>query len=128
MRLSLLNVQGPSGVTEQKFSQPVDSPSDREHPFQVPVSGAALWHWVKESPPSALVKYLSRGDLASVLVAQLCPTLCHPVDCSPPGSSVHGILQARTLEWAALQADALLSEHRGSPGTLLPVVLNSGDL
>ena len=30
-----------------------------------------------------------------------CPTLCHPVDCSPPGSSVHGILQARILEWTA---------------------------
>ena len=30
---------------------------------------------------------------------QLCPTLCHPMDCSPPGSCVHGILQARTLEW-----------------------------
>ena len=29
---------------------------------------------------------------------QLCPTLCDPVDCSPPGSSVHGILQARILE------------------------------
>ena len=34
--------------------------------------------------------------------AQLCPTLCHPMDCSPPGSSVHGILQARTLEWVAI--------------------------
>ena len=32
-------------------------------------------------------------------VTQLCPTLHDPVDCSPPGSSVHGILQARTLEW-----------------------------
>ena len=31
-------------------------------------------------------------------VAQSCPTLCDPVDCSPPGSSVHGILQARILE------------------------------
>ena len=30
---------------------------------------------------------------------QLCPTLCDPMDCSLPGSSVHGILQARTLEW-----------------------------
>ena len=30
-----------------------------------------------------------------------CPTLCDPMDCSPPGSSVHGILQARTLEWVA---------------------------
>ena len=37
-----------------------------------------------------------------VLVTQSCPTLCDPVDCSPPGSSVHGMLQARTLEWAAM--------------------------
>ena len=35
-------------------------------------------------------------------VAQLCPTLCDPVDCSPPGSSVHGIFQARVLEWVAI--------------------------
>ena len=36
-----------------------------------------------------------------VLTAQLCPTLCYPMDCSPPGSSVHGTLQARILEWVA---------------------------
>ena len=36
-----------------------------------------------------------------VLVAQSCPTLCDPMDCSPPGS-VHGILQARILEWVAI--------------------------
>ena len=33
---------------------------------------------------------------------QLCPTLCDPIDGSPPGSSVSGILQARTLEWVAI--------------------------
>ena len=33
---------------------------------------------------------------------QSCLTLCDPVDCSPPGSSVHGILQARVLEWVAV--------------------------
>ena len=33
---------------------------------------------------------------------QLCPTLCDPIDGSPPGFSVHGILQARTLEWVAI--------------------------
>ena len=38
---------------------------------------------------------------AKVLVTQLCPTLCDPLDCSPPGSCVHGILQARLLEWVA---------------------------
>ena len=35
-------------------------------------------------------------------VAQLCPTLSDPMDCSPPGSSVHGIFQARVLEWGAV--------------------------
>ena len=34
--------------------------------------------------------------------AQMCMTLCHPMDCSPPGSSVHGILHARILEWVAI--------------------------
>ena len=35
-------------------------------------------------------------------VAQSCLTLCETVDCSPPGSSVHGILQARILEWVVI--------------------------
>ena len=35
-------------------------------------------------------------------VAQLCPTLSDPMDCSLPGSSVHGIFQARVLEWGAI--------------------------
>ena len=35
-------------------------------------------------------------------VAQLCTTLSDPMDCSPPGSSVHGIFQARVLEWSAI--------------------------
>ena len=34
-------------------------------------------------------------------IAQACPTPCNPMDCSPPGSSVHGIFQARILEWIA---------------------------
>ena len=42
-------------------------------------------------------------------VAQSCPTLCNPMDCSPPGSSVHGLLQARILGWVAI------SYFRGSP-------------
>ena len=37
-----------------------------------------------------------------MLVAQSCPTLCDPTDCSPPGSSVHGIFQTRILEWVAM--------------------------
>ena len=41
------------------------------------------------------------GSTAAVKSRQSCPTLCDPMDCSPPGSSVHGILQARAPEWAA---------------------------
>ena len=37
-----------------------------------------------------------------MLVAQLCPTLCNPMNCSRSGSSVHRLLQARILEWAAI--------------------------
>ena len=47
-------------------------------------------------------KYIIHAVRCDVpLVAQLCPTLCDPMDCSPPGSSVHGILQARIPEWFA---------------------------
>ena len=66
-------------------------------------------------------------------VAQSCLTLCDPIDCSLPGSSVHGIPQARILEWVAipfsrglsnsgieprslaLQADSLPSKPPGKP-------------
>ena len=36
------------------------------------------------------------------LVTQMCPNLCDPMDCSPPGFTVHGILRARILEWVAM--------------------------
>ena len=36
------------------------------------------------------------------MLAQSCPTFCYPVNCSPPGSSVHGIFRARKLEWVAV--------------------------
>ena len=66
-------------------------------------------------------------------VTQLCLTLCDLMDCSPPGVSVHGIFQARILEWVTipfsgdlpdpgieprspeLSADSLLTELRGKP-------------
>ena len=38
----------------------------------------------------------------NALFAQLCMTLCDPMDCSPPGYSVHGIFQARILEWITI--------------------------
>ena len=45
-------------------------------------------------------------------VAQSCPTLCDPMDCSLPGSSVPGILQARILEWVAISFSRGSSQPR----------------
>ena len=44
-----------------------------------------------------------------MLSLQLCLTLCDPMDCSPSGSSVHGILQARILEWVAMPFSKVIS-------------------
>ena len=41
---------------------------------------------------------------------QLCPTLCDPMDCSPPGFSVHGISQARIFEWVSISCSRDLSD------------------
>ena len=46
-------------------------------------------------------------------VTQSCPTLCHPMDCSLPGSSVHGIILARILEWVAMSSSGVSSQPRG---------------
>jgi len=45
---------------------------------------------------------LLSNEAAAAKSLQSCPTLCHPIDGSPPGSPVPGILQARTLEWGAI--------------------------
>ena len=52
------------------------------------------------------------GCCTLCFVAQLCPTLCDPVDCRPPGSSVHGTLQARALEWVAMPPSRGSSQPR----------------
>ena len=57
-------------------------------------------------------KSLENESEVKVLVAQSCQTLCDPMDCSPPGSSVHGILQARVLEWVAILFSRISSLRR----------------
>ena len=49
-------------------------------------------------------------------VAQSCPTLSDPVDCSLPGSSIHGIFQARVLEWGAIAFSDLQVRRRQKQG------------
>ena len=52
-----------------------------------------------------------------MLFAQSCLTLCDPVDCSLPGFSVHGILQARILEWVAISSSRGSSDPGVEPGS-----------
>ena len=55
-------------------------------------------------------------------ISQLCPTLCDPMDCSLPASSIHGIFQARVLEWVAISFSRGSSQPRedlGFPAGLL---------
>ena len=56
-------------------------------------------------------------SLMEVLVTQSCLTLCNPMDCSTPGSSVHGILQAGILEWVAVPSPGNLPNPGIKPGS-----------
>ena len=56
-------------------------------------------------------------------VAQLCPALCNPTDCSLPDSSVHGILQARILEWVAFLPPGDLPNVGSKPVSSVPPAL-----
>ena len=121
--------QGTQPVTDlchYPLQASLDLPVKMEH-LQTRLSG-----W--PSPQTSFVKPAHCLKKKSE-VAQSCPTLCDPMDCSSPGSSIHGIFQARVLEWSrlpfpfpddlpdpgiepgspALLADALQSEPPGIP-------------
>jgi len=84
-----------------------------------------------------------KTESVKVLVTQSCPTLCDPMDYSPPGSSVHGIIQARILEWVAtsfsrgssppgikpgspaVQADSLPTASPGKPSKKIAATAKS---
>ena len=60
-------------------------------------------HRVSKESNTTVTKQQHKWTMTvKVLVVESCPTLCNPMDCSPPGPSVHGILQARILEWVAI--------------------------
>ena len=81
---------GPSGVRQSSITEWQGPPGldmgvkEKKGAFSIQVSG------------------LRRDGGGGGLVAKLCPTLCDPMDCSPPDSSVHSIFQARVLEWVAI--------------------------
>ena len=61
---------------------------------------AKSWTWLNDWAYTHTA-YISLSEWVSE-VTQSCPTLCDPIDYIPPGSSIHGILQARILEWVAI--------------------------
>ena len=79
-----------------------------------PLMASGLLHPATQRPQKRLISFFSShsesqgkaqlGPAAATAAKslQLCPTLCDPIDGSPPGSPVPGILQARTLEWVAI--------------------------
>ena len=68
----------------------------------------------------------SLSDCTHAKLLQLCPTLCDPVDCNPPGSSVHGILQARIPEQVAMPSSRGTSWPRIEPSVLMSPALVGG--
>ena len=64
-----------------------------------PANIPQLW---RENPLGLKLRRAQREKVVVVIVAKLGPTLCGPMDCGPPGSSVHGISQARIAEWVVI--------------------------
>ena len=75
-------------------------------------------HWWRTGKPGVLQSMGSQGVGHGWAIelnwtdAQLYPTLCDPMDCSPPGSSVHGISQARMLQWVTVPFSQGSSQHK----------------
>ena len=133
------SVQEQRPVRRKRSSQLSKTPTSYTFPFPLPAWERGKRRKQVQAIPQCEDGRLSLFTLVCVSVAQPCLTLCNPMDCSPSGSSVHGILQARILEWIAYaflqgifptyglnlcilhwQADSLPLSHLGSPqGSLL---------
>ena len=82
--------------------QPSHLLSSPSPPAPNPSQHQSLFQWVNFSHEVAKVLVMPSAAAAAAKSLQSCPTLCNPIDGSPPGSPVPGILQARTLEWVAI--------------------------
>ena len=97
------------------FPSPGDLPNPEIEPGSpalqadtLPSEPSGKPHWYMTKPQKKKkISYSNMNDdnksnCCCCLVANLCPALCKPVDCSQPGSSIHGIFQARILEWVSI--------------------------
>ena len=92
------------------FNTPKKSSESRAE-MRHSVLGQGGGNWQNRSLDSYFQELILRAQHFHLLifrseseVAQSCPTLCDPMDCCLPGSSIHGIFQARVLEWVALKS------------------------
>ena len=95
---------GPDSAQEQSFSKPRASlgPNNKHQLILKAENTKRLFPFVLHVQDGLVVgRDLLQGYFAAKSL-QSCLTLCDPIDSSPPGSPVPGILQARTLEWAAI--------------------------
>ena len=95
----------------------LESPLDCEEIKPVNPKGNQPWIFVRRTDVEAEAPILWSPDMRShawvcATLLQSCPTLCDPMDYSPPGPSVHGILQARILEWVAIPFSRRSSQLR----------------
>ena len=75
------------------------------------------------SLPETITTLLTCYECLSAKSLQSCPTLCNPMDCGPPGSSVHGLFQVRKLKWVAMPFSRDLSDPGIKPASLTSPVL-----
>ena len=87
------------GIIELKWTRMREFNSDDCGQESLRRNGVAII--VKTASKESEMQYLPAAAAAAKSL-QSCPTLCDPIDASPPGSPIPGILQARTLEWVAI--------------------------
>ena len=90
---------------------PFPSPGDLSNPGFKPGSPALQAEPLPSEPPGKPTHTHTHTHTHSEVV-QSCPTLCDPMDCSLPGSSIHGIFQARVLEWVVMPSSRTSSQPR----------------
>ena len=76
------------------------------HPYMTTGNTIAFSRWTFVGKVMSLLFNMLSAAAAAAKSLQLCPTLCDPIDGSPPGFSVPGILQARVLEWVAISSSS----------------------
>ena len=102
----------------RKITAPRPEQGCLPHPAVGVAGGYRVWHDIgTQSTETTGLNPMKKK--VKVLVTQSCPTLYDSIDCNPPGTSVHGILQARILEWGAIPFSKGSSQPRDQTWVLL---------